>query len=183
MACCETSWHSGWVASCRRSTLMCLGRPAREIRMGCSRRCRRLSRLGKAMQRAKGGQAASCPPAPSRAQPPLSLCFPARCVVGQKKGLKVKPSPSDRISLPPAPQGTRVPSHACGLVAPFLLEARAAIVRIAHEGNHSRGGSHWKMRTSLVVCWPYSLYITPPLPEQGQMPEAQLSEATRLPPC
>lgn len=119
---------------------MCLGRPAREIRMGRSRRCRRLIRLGKAMQRAKGGQAASCPPAPSLAQPPLSLCFPDCCVVGQKKGLKVKPSLSDRISLPPAPQGTHVPSHACGLVAPFLLEARAAIVCTAHEENHSGGG-------------------------------------------
>lgn len=97
-----------------------------------------MSRLGKATQRAKGwGPSPSCLQAPNLAQPPLALHFPARCVLGQRKGLPEKLSLPDHTSLPPAPQGTRLPSRACGFAAPFLLEARAVIVCSAQEDNHS----------------------------------------------
>lgn len=58
----------------------------------------------------------------------------------------------DRTSLPPAPQGARLPSRACGFTAPFLLKARELIVCSAQEDNHSGGGgvSGLKMRAALA---------------------------------
>lgn len=73
-------------------------------------------------------------------QLPATFCFPAHYVLGQQKGLAEKLSLSDHTSLPPAPHGACLPSHACGFVAPFWLEARAVIVCSAQEGNHSGRG-------------------------------------------
>lgn len=122
--------------------------------MGCRRRCRRLSCLGKVMQRAKdwGGPSLSCLWALNLAQPPLSLHFPACCVLGQQKGLQETLSLPDHTALPPAPQGARLPSRACGFAAPFSLQAGAVIVCDAQEGNRSgRGGLLVGMRAALAL--------------------------------
>lgn len=74
------------------------------------------------------------------AQLPATFCFPAHCALGQQKGLAEKLSLSEHTSLPPAPHGACLPSRACGLVAPFWLEARAVIVCSAQEDNHSGRG-------------------------------------------
>lgn len=131
----------GWTAGCHRSALMGLGRAAREIRVGGSRRCRRLSCLGKATQSIKGQGTvpwlpAGTNPCPATTIPPFSclLCSGA-AEASARKAVPARPHvPS------PSSAGARLPSRACGFAAPFLLEARAVIVCSAKRGARVGGG-------------------------------------------
>lgn len=138
------------VASCRRSALMCLGKASRRDQGGMQQEMPQVELPWKSHAESKeqgwGGPTLSCLWALNLPQPPLSLHFSACCVLGQQKGLQETLSLPDHTALPPAPQGARLPSRACGFAAPSSLQAGAATVCGAQEGKHSgrRGISWWE---------------------------------------